>query len=523
MIAGVAYFAIASTLCHALPTDLAFVPFKFAMSLPLLGGLALLTAVFAYATDADIAGKESTFPAQMFTLPMTTRALVGWPMLYGTVAIALAWLAVASLVLRPGGMNVPLWWPAVLVAGCLAWVQALAWRPFGLPGLRMVAVVVPIGMVIALSGLRWMAHLPEPVVALALASAIAPAYVVAMAGVSRARRGDQPDWQWLTGWARTVAGWFVPRGRSFASPSRAQVWFEWRRCGLGILIIVALNILFLSTLIVLARHNPRHGPNFPLRSPIVLLVVPLFAAAVAGGGWGNCGDPRSKLAISAFLATRPMTCAGLIWAKMKAAAISAAVVWGLTLGALVLMVGATGCWPELAGQWAAVTKDFSALERTAIVALGALLLPIATWRPMIANMYVGLAGRNWVNVVAVFVMFLPLAAVIPIGCWVFMHPEYHDALLAAVPCVLASAAGLKMLLGAWSLRALGRRRLIETRLLARLVGAWLLIAVCLIALLCWLVPGSVAPWYLVASCVVLGLPLVRISWAPLALAWNRHR
>ena len=63
----------------------------------------------------------------------------------------------------------------------------------------------------------------------------------------------------------------------------------------------------------------------------------------------------------------------------------------------------------------------------------------------------------------------------------------------------------------------------EPRLLARLVGAWLLIAVCLIALFCWLVPSTLAPWYVVVSCVVLALPLVRLTWAPLALAWNRHR
>jgi hypothetical protein len=104
-----------------------------------------------------------------------------------------------------------------------------------------------------------------------------------------------------------------------------------------------------------------------------------------------------------------------------------------------------------------------------------------------------------------------------------MYPEYHDALLAAVPCLLASAAGLKLLVGAWSLRALGRQTLIDTRLLARLVAAWVLVALSLIAIFLWLVPRSLAPWDLVVSCVVLALPLVRLTWAPLALAWNRHR
>ena len=52
---------------------------------------------------------------------------------------------------------------------------------------------------------------------------------------------------------------------------------------------------------------------------------------------------------------------------------------------------------------------------------------------------------------------------------------------------------------------------------------WPLIAVSLCILLCWLVPSELAPWYLIAACVVLVMPLVRISLAPLALAWNRHR
>jgi len=514
-VVGVAYFVIASALGHALPADPAFLPFKFATSLPLVAGLALLTAVFAYATHADVTGRESVFPARMFTLPMSARALVGWPMLFGTVSVALGWLAVAGLVLRPGGMNAPLGWPAVLAAACLAWVQAMAWRPFGLPGLRMVALVVPIGVVVALSGLRWMAHLPEPVVALVLASTIAPAYAVAVAGVARARRGDQPDWRWLTAWAKILAEGLSLRAQSFRSTSRAQVWFERRRCGPGLLIGTGLIILFLCVLIVISRRPSRLLP--------VLLVVPPFAAASFGGSWGTCGDSRKVEALPAFLATRPITCAGFVWAKMKAAAVNVALVWAMTLAAVVLMILVTGCWAELAGQWAWLTQDLSPAQKTVIAPLALVLLMLGTLRPMVANLFFGLAGRNWVNVVAAFLIGLQIVAIIPLACWVVMHPEYHAVLLAAVPCVLASAAGLKLLVGAWSLRALGLRRLIDTRLLARLVAAWVLTAVSLIALFLWLVPRSLAPWDLVASCVVLALPFVRLTWAPLALAWNRHR
>ena len=100
----------------AIPKSAAFGVAQFAMVGPVLFGLIPL---FAYTVDADVAGGDSTFPPQMFTLPVTSRALVGWPMLYGTVAIALAWLAAAKFLIRPAGLDVPLWWPAALLAGCL--------------------------------------------------------------------------------------------------------------------------------------------------------------------------------------------------------------------------------------------------------------------------------------------------------------------------------------------------------------------------------------------------------------------
>jgi hypothetical protein len=531
LIASTAWLIVVSSICHALldgvifgvtldvQKDAILVTLLLAIG-PLLCGLLPL---FAYACEADIAGKESAFPARMFTLPMTNRALVGWPMLYGTSAIALAWLAVASLVLRPGGMSVALWWPAFFLAGCLAWVQALAWRPFGLPGLRMVIAVLTIGVLVVVSSLHWLAGLPEVVVSMLLGSTILPAYAVAVKGVARARRGDQPDWPRLAGWARNVAGWFLLRGKGFGSRSAAQVWFEWRRLGLGVLIIVGLELLFLAILIAVARHNPRLSPNSPMRSPAVLLLVPLFAGLTAGSGWGTCGDSRTGQAIPAFLATRPMSCGGLIWAKMKAAAVSVAVVWAMTLAAVVLMLLVTGSWAELAGQWNLLTRDFSVVQKVGIVTLGSVLLLLGTWKPMVANMFVGLAGRAWVWSVAAFVMGAAMVGCVFSCFWIAAHPEYHEALLAAVPWALRSAAALKLVLGAWLVSVVLRRRLIPPWLTHRLLAAWLLSAAGLTGLILCLLPDGLAPWHLIGACVVLTLPLVRISLAPLALAWNRHR
>jgi hypothetical protein len=40
--------------------------------------------VFSYGLAGDLAARKSIYPARMFTLPVTTAALAGWPMLYGT-------------------------------------------------------------------------------------------------------------------------------------------------------------------------------------------------------------------------------------------------------------------------------------------------------------------------------------------------------------------------------------------------------------------------------------------------------
>src|SRR4051812_30770550 len=68
-------------------------------------GLAVLTywlilfyaiAVFSFAPDADVASQKSGFPRRMFTLPVPTRTLVVWPMLYATLMAMALWIVLAQ-------------------------------------------------------------------------------------------------------------------------------------------------------------------------------------------------------------------------------------------------------------------------------------------------------------------------------------------------------------------------------------------------------------------------------------------
>ena len=116
--------------------------FAFTVLVPLSFAFLYFLAVFSYGLAGDLTARHSLYPARMFTLPVSTAALAGWPMLYGTTTLAGLWVAAALIALRPSGVPAPLIWPALFAAAFIAWMQVFAWMPYGLPGLRMIAAVL---------------------------------------------------------------------------------------------------------------------------------------------------------------------------------------------------------------------------------------------------------------------------------------------------------------------------------------------------------------------------------------------
>jgi hypothetical protein len=168
--------------------------FAFVIMGPLTATFTYFLAVFTFGLDGDLAARQSMYPARMFTRPVTTAALAGWPMLYGAGAMMILWLATRAFALWPSAVEVPIVWPAVMAASLLAWTQALTWMPYPLPGLRIIVTVLWLGTIdaIALVALHFQA--PESVMLWFLAPQVPLAYLTAHFAVSRARRGDVPDW-----------------------------------------------------------------------------------------------------------------------------------------------------------------------------------------------------------------------------------------------------------------------------------------------------------------------------------------
>src|SRR2546429_2790425 len=192
---------------------------------PLTATVFYQLSAFIFAIAGDLGARPSIYPARMFALPVRTAALVGWPMLYGTAAVAILWLVTALSARWPWGIELPLIGPALLAGVFLAWTQALMGMPYGLPGLGAIVTVPWLATLDAAALLAIHYHVREPMMVAFLAPQLPLAYVTACSAVGRARRGEVPDWREMF---RPPAPNAVPtpRREPFPSPPPAPAWLE---------------------------------------------------------------------------------------------------------------------------------------------------------------------------------------------------------------------------------------------------------------------------------------------------------
>lgn len=478
-----------------------------------------LLAVFSFGLAGDLAARQSIYPARMFTLPLKTTALAGWPMLYGAAAMAGLWIAAVLFVLLPFGIDAPLIWPGLLAVVFLAWTQALMWMPYGLPGLRVIVAVswlVPLDAAVLLA-IHY--EVSEPLLAAVLAPQLPLAYLVACSAVARARRGDVPDWRGAFARLRQIAEILPRRRNHFSSPIRAQLWFEWRRHGWRLPALTGLLLPFELALLFVAGDDRPELVFYPLLG--VLLTPPCMAGFAAATVSKANSDVHDSWGVTPFDATRPLTSAALIAVQLNVAIWSALAAWLLVLLAIPLTLVWSSTWPVVIEGMSRWIEAEGTLRAVAIVLLGFLGLLGLTWKQLVQNLYIGLTGREWVVKASVFFALSYLAVFGPLVGWILSL--YAMALATnALPWIAISLIGLKLSAAAWIATRLHRRRLLSDRTLVTVAACWLVVVLALYTLLSWLVTTPLIPRVLLAMIAVLAIPLVRLSAAPLALAWNRH-
>jgi hypothetical protein len=525
LLLGLAYLGAAGIVAAVLPREHLEpwgIQAVFGVDVTLMVLFALyLLSVFAL-NDGDLAGRESCFPASLFTLPVRTGALAGWPLAYAAATVSLLWLAMAGFILRPWGLPVPLWWPAVLTAAGVAWVQMLLWLPFGLPWLRVLvaSVVLPPGLMLAVN-YSVEARVSEGFLVGLFSGLAAVAWVGAYRGVRRARHGDVPNWATLFRPLCWPAQLLPGRSRPFGSATGAQIWFEWRRTGNSLPIMTALVLpVVLLPLVLLGKNDA-----IPISGTLVTtLLLPVFFAGIAGTTVsGKHPWVKDYYGVPAFTATLPMATAGMVGAKLQAAAVSVLAAWALVALVVPAAVVLTGNSEEVAGWWRqAVHAQHPVRIIAGMVAALALLL-LWTWKRQVDSLFLGLTGRKWVIHVSLLSWMGGFTALVIAFTWIAHHPEVHERLREVVPWVLVLVTLARVVVTGLAVRLSLRWGLVAPRTVASSMAAWVMLAAALCGLLAWSVPPDFVPWYYLVFGVFWCFPMAHLAATPLALAWNRHR
>jgi hypothetical protein len=486
--------------------------FAFFVILPAVAMLFYTVGAFTYGLSGDLAARESIYPRRMLTLPVATTALAGWPMLFGATSGAALWIVMAFFLRIAGAeYRLPLLWPALLCGAYVAWMQALTWMPYGLRGIRVVAALLWLFIVDAVVITAFTEQAPNALMLAIVAPQLPMAYLVACVGVARARRGVVPDWSaFLSAPASPLAGLFH-RQRRFRSASSAQLWFEWRRSGRALPVMVAIVVPAELTILFIPGSNTLEtGIVVSMFALLMPQVLAFFSAT-------TFGTPTP------FMTTRPLSDAALTAAKLKATMISTLMAWAIVLVAIPAALIASGASIPVMEELQTIVAEASTVHAVtfAIFAVGALMM--STWGQLLRNLCISLTGNVWLIKSTVVIGLVMMAIGGPGLQWFFSHPRAQAAVWEALPLIAIALVAAKFIAAALAASKLHARRVIGDRGLITLSAGWLLLVALIYAAISWWFASPLMPAYFKAAVAILFLPLARVLATPLSLSWSRHQ
>ena len=479
---------------------------------PVCAMMFYFVGVFTFGLSGDLAARPSIYPAYKLTLPVTSRALAGWPMLYGTTSMFALWLTTALLLrwVNTRAFVVPLVWPGLLAATYLAWTQAFMWMPYGLRGVRVLLAVTFLTVVDAIVFIAIENEARELMMIALLAPQLPVAYLLAWIAVRRARRGELPDWTIRVPRRTTTVATTGAEG-SFSSPARAQFWFEWRQHGWTLPAMAAMVVP--AELLLLFIPGQDNSPTVFL-TLFVVSITPIFLAIFAAAALATA---------TTFPAVRPLTTASLVAAKLKMSILSTLLTWAIVLVSVAVAL-------EWSGRSAALLERVRAIMEVTgparLAVIGVLSIGAAmalTWTHLVQSLCIGLSGRPWFIKSTLLVALASLVAFGPALDWIWHRSDVQSTIWHGLPWILAALVLTKAIVASACAVGLHQRGLLNDRALLGAALCWLAIVVAVYGVQLWLAGSPLVPRYYMGAWAILPVPLARIAAAPLALAWSRHR
>jgi hypothetical protein len=527
-LAVLAYLLVAVALSAVLPTyvPLDVAPAAFALLfLPSIYLAMILMGMFSLVeANTPIGGRHSCFPAELFILPVRTGVLAGWPIAYGTAAVSLLWLVLAWCIMRPWmslwSESVPLWWPALMATAVLAWLQAVLWLPFGWRGLRVIVLLLLIVGLIVLAGFTVTSGISEPMLVGLFAGVAVLGWTFGYLGVRQGRRGTAPDWEGVFEPVHRLVRRLPHRPRPFATAAWAQTWFEWRRTGRSLPFMTGLLVPVVLLFLAFGLNDVIP----PAQTVLSAVALPVLMAGMVGTAVsGKNPWVKDYYGVALSTATLPMSTGEMVGAKLRAAALSTLAAWALVVVAVPLALILTGNLETAVGWWRQALQETSALKITAGLLAATLVLVGCTWKRLVDSLFLGLMGRKWIIQCAMFAGMTVFVGLSLVGIWVSKDPEIRGHFLALLPWLLGLVIACRLGVAGLALRVGLRRQVLEPRTAVRWLTVWVCVAATLFGLLVYAVPAERVAAYNLAFAVLFAMPMVRLTAAPLALAWNRHR
>jgi hypothetical protein len=265
-------------------------------------------------------------------------------------------------------------------------------------------------------------------------------------------------------------------------------------------------------------------PIFVIEILLCVLLTPPFMASLVGATVSKPNaSGRDSYGLAPFIARRPLSSAALIAAKLKVTMWSALAAWLLVFVAIPIALTLSGTWPIVLERASQGVETVGPLRAAIIALLGFSALLASTWKQLIQSLYTGLTGREWLIKSSVLVVLAVVVAIGPVAQWIIDNKDVQAAFLFALPRILAILVCVKMSTAAWIAIRLYDSRLVSDRTLVTGAACWAIGVLALYALLAGLLSTPLFPRYVYLLVAILEIPLARLSAAPLALAWNRHR
>ncbi|MDB5342849.1 MAG: hypothetical protein JWP89_1226 [Schlesneria sp.] len=464
--------------------------------------------LFAVAIFASI-----DLSSRSYVLPIPTSTLVAWKMIPSMILMFLESILSALALNWLFNLHWPLWGPAFLSAVSLAMILAALWYAQG-------SIYLPfcVGIGGTIIGLwyksRWgpIFTLPthawssvSPLEAITMILFAVASYFVAVAGVTRSRRGEVlgADGAWL--WLDRLFNWtFDTRADKelrFATPQEAHFWCEWTKKGWVLPAVVSCGLVFGLAAWTVFSRKPADMMEALIAGGGILSAIGMLGGILVG----NTGPTDSSYEMGSFLGTRPLTDRDLSTTTLKVLAKSVLYSWLIWAAVFVVVTG---------NQWLSGQLVNSPIFQK----LYWWYLPITLLGAWIANSVIAslsLTGHSslWVKIACV--VFACYVAVL-LSSKLLDYDSRAWLLGGLMVLTGIAASGISIYL----VVAARRNSLISQSLMILGASIWVALSAVIIA---ESFRSLIPPSAVVLMIGVASLAISPLAAAPLAVTWNRHR